>query len=163
MMEFYKRRIPWYAFWRYLCEGLLITLALASTLAAALKLVQYTAVIAAVATGIAGWQEFTATNKKLERYSTVAQSLSDILMWWQALPEEDQTSVSAAHNLVEWTENQLHGEHSAWLSDAQQAVKLLNAMGEKPKDEAADQQQQQQQQQPEQQLGNAAGGKAKQG
>merc|ERR1712232_809650 len=83
----------------------------------------WTAVVAVVSGALAAWQEFTSVAKKVERYSTVSHSLGDILMWWQALPEVDKSIMTNVEHLVEWTEDVVTSEHSAWLSSARQAVK----------------------------------------
>eukprot|EP00747_Dinoflagellata_sp_TGD_P149465 gnl/TRDRNA2_/TRDRNA2_177016_c0_seq1.p1 gnl/TRDRNA2_/TRDRNA2_177016_c0~~gnl/TRDRNA2_/TRDRNA2_177016_c0_seq1.p1 ORF type:complete len:1155 (-),score=236.24 gnl/TRDRNA2_/TRDRNA2_177016_c0_seq1:118-3582(-) len=123
-LHFYQKRIPWYAWKRKLFQGFLLMASIVSSILAAIGFAPWTAIIAATASMVTAWQEFTATNKKLERYSGVAGSLCNVLMEWQALPEVEQLNMRRISNLVEETEHLISSEHAAWLSDAQKANKM---------------------------------------
>jgi len=92
-MTFYQRRIPKYAFRRRNYQYALVIASLCSTLLAALERPNWTAIVASVSGSIAAWQEFVGLAQKLDRYSGASSSLGNILMWWQALPEVDQSNM----------------------------------------------------------------------
>eukprot|EP00933_Yihiella_yeosuensis_P071960 TRINITY_DN80217_c0_g1_i1.p1 TRINITY_DN80217_c0_g1~~TRINITY_DN80217_c0_g1_i1.p1 ORF type:complete len:1162 (+),score=257.35 TRINITY_DN80217_c0_g1_i1:67-3552(+) len=126
MMNFYQGRIPTYSRKQRLTQVLLVISTVATAMLAALKESRWSAIVAAVSGAIAAWQEFSGFAKKLERYSTVANALQNILMWWQALPEVDQSSVKSVEYLVHQVEGLVSSEHMAWMSDVQQAAKMAS-------------------------------------
>lgn len=118
-MRFYQSRIPSYFAWRRGFQALLLIAALITSLLAALKEVQWTAIVAAIASAVASAQEFLDLQRKLQRYSTVADALGNILVAWQALTEVEQANVEKVSQLVYQTESLLDEERNAWISDAQ--------------------------------------------
>jgi len=122
-MTFYQTRIPRYARRRRVFQILLLLFSIFNALLASVSDPIWTAIVASVAGAVAAWQEFNCTGKKLDRYSSAANNLANMLMWWQSLPEVDQSNMKNVEFLVEHTEELLGGERAAWLSDAQQAVK----------------------------------------
>eukprot|EP00747_Dinoflagellata_sp_TGD_P116408 gnl/TRDRNA2_/TRDRNA2_172372_c2_seq2.p1 gnl/TRDRNA2_/TRDRNA2_172372_c2~~gnl/TRDRNA2_/TRDRNA2_172372_c2_seq2.p1 ORF type:complete len:605 (-),score=110.03 gnl/TRDRNA2_/TRDRNA2_172372_c2_seq2:105-1919(-) len=138
-MQFYQGRIPLYAYYQRIFRAGLLLTSIANALLASTSLSKWTAVIAAIASAIAAWQEFVGFAKKLERYSTVSESLQDVLMWWQSLRDVDHMNLKKVEQLVEITEGLLRSEHSAWLSDAQKAKKAMDkASGQKQEEQEAD-------------------------
>lgn len=128
-MQFYQKRIPRYAIYRRLFQVLLLAASIINALLAAMSQPTWTAIVSSVSGAFAAWQEFSSIAKKLERYSTAANNLSNILLWWQALQEVDQSNVNKIEFLVDQTEGLLGGERAAWLSDAQQAAKKAKDSG----------------------------------
>mmetsp|Transcript_94369 Transcript_94369/g.244223 ORF Transcript_94369/g.244223 Transcript_94369/m.244223 type:complete len:878 (-) Transcript_94369:88-2721(-) len=138
-LKFYQGRIPQYAMRRRVFQFLLLLSSIGSALLVSIGEYQWTAIVSAASGALAAWQEFVGMAKKLERYSSVSSALSNVLMSWQALPEVDQSNLKNVEAVVERTESLLGSEHAAWLSDAQQAMKMM-------KEAAAEQKQREQQQ-----------------
>jgi len=121
-LQFYQRRIPQYARRRIFFQASLMISSVINALLASFGEPSWTAIVASVAGGFAAWQEFVCVEKKLERQSTVASALEHTLVWWQALTEVDQASMSKVEHLVQHTEELLTCDLTAWLSDAQQQM-----------------------------------------
>jgi len=143
-LRFYQGRIPQYATRRRVFQVAMLFASVASALLASIEADRWTAIVASVSGALAAWQEFVGMAKKLERYSSVASSLSNVLMYWQSLPEVDQSNLRTVEALVERTESLLGSEHAVWLSDAQQALKLVKEStkedGKKAQDKSQDSQ-----------------------
>eukprot|EP00933_Yihiella_yeosuensis_P005238 TRINITY_DN109717_c0_g1_i1.p1 TRINITY_DN109717_c0_g1~~TRINITY_DN109717_c0_g1_i1.p1 ORF type:complete len:1269 (-),score=306.07 TRINITY_DN109717_c0_g1_i1:84-3419(-) len=127
-MQFYQRRIPRYSRKQRIIQALLLLSSIATAALAALEYSKWTAIVASISGAIAAWHEYEGMSNKLERYSTVSCALMNVLMWWQSLPEVDQASVLNVEHLVGQTETLINSEHSAWLSDIQQAAKSGRAI-----------------------------------
>jgi len=59
-----------------------------------------TAIVASIAGCVASWQEFTGVEMKLDKLSEVAQKLDDLVLWWQALPDEDKRVTKNCEDLI---------------------------------------------------------------
>jgi len=134
-MRFYQKRIPRYAQQRRLFQTLALVATVVNAMLAAISDPTWTAIVSSAAGALAAWQEFHGMAKKLERYSTAVNNLSNILLWWQSLPEVDQSNTHNVEFLVDRTEDLLGGERQAWLSDAQQAAKLMKEQKLKEREE----------------------------
>lgn len=98
-----------------------------SVLAAA-NLESWTALVVSISAALGSWQEFIRVGEKLERYATIIQRLSSLMLWWQSLPDVDKANSRNIQILVESGEGAVAEEHSAWLSDARATKKVLQAM-----------------------------------
>jgi len=127
-MEFYQNRIPTYNRRKNIFQVFLLGSSALSTLLAAVNQTKWTAIVAALSGALCAWQEFSALSKKLVRYSGIAESLGQLLLWWQALPDAEQNDVKNIENLVKSTEGMVSAENSAWLSDAHKAAKKFGQM-----------------------------------
>ena len=62
------------------------------------------------------WTEFSGTEKKLDRYSSIIQSLKSIHLWWECLPEVEELATKNINRLVDSVEKQMRTERSGWLA-----------------------------------------------
>ncbi|CAE8737759.1 unnamed protein product [Polarella glacialis] len=126
-IAFYQSRIPRYSFRRKVFQGSLLLSTVISALLAAIDRPLWCAMISSVSAALAAWQDFVGLPKKLDRYSTAASTLTNLLIWWQSLPEYERSVMENVQFLVEETEKTLAGERNAWLSDAENSAKKMKA------------------------------------
>ncbi|CAE8594301.1 unnamed protein product [Polarella glacialis] len=126
-IAFYQSRIPRYSFRRKVFQGSLLLSTIISALLAAISMPFFCAMISCVSAALAAWQDFVGLPKKLDRYSTAASTLTNLLIWWQSLPEYERSVMENVQFLVEETEKTLAGERNAWLSDAETSAKKVKA------------------------------------
>mmetsp|Transcript_59776 Transcript_59776/g.142259 ORF Transcript_59776/g.142259 Transcript_59776/m.142259 type:complete len:1275 (+) Transcript_59776:53-3877(+) len=138
-LSYYHSQIPVYFWRRRVFQALILLSSIAVGVFAALGWAEWSAIISSISVALAAWQEFVGYAKKLERYSSVAAALENHLTWWQSLRPTDKLNAQIQNQLVQQTEDLLTSEHSAWMSDAQQAAKMLKnanaaAKSTKPKE-----------------------------
>jgi len=86
-MEFYQTRIPKYNRRNTIFQVCILGTSITSTFLSAINQHKWTAIVAALSSSLCAWQEFNSTSKKLVRYSGIAESLGQVLLWWQSLSE----------------------------------------------------------------------------
>mmetsp|Transcript_6364 Transcript_6364/g.15346 ORF Transcript_6364/g.15346 Transcript_6364/m.15346 type:complete len:1312 (-) Transcript_6364:168-4103(-) len=124
-VHYYHLQIPVYAWRRRMFQALIMLSSIGVACLAALQYAEWTAIVSSCSVALAAWQEFVGYAKKLERYSSVAAALENHLTWWQSLRPTDKLNSQLQGLLVQNTEDLLTSEYSAWMSDAQQAAKML--------------------------------------
>lgn len=134
LRDYYQRKIPACARKHKLFQAFLLLTSIASALVAAtIKQIQLTAVIASIAASASAWQEFNGVEKKLDRYSSIASALENMVVWWQSLPDEEKSLLKCAESLVSKTESMVAGERGAWMSDTQTAARKAEQVSKKQK------------------------------
>jgi hypothetical protein len=129
--QFYANRIPSYRRWRHFIQGFCLLASASGVLFVTQGVTSWVGLVTSCATALASWQEFMNINKKLDRQSTVVDSLSRLWTWWSSLTELDQLNVAHVNELVETSESIICNEHMAWLSDVQRVSRLLEAATQK--------------------------------
>lgn len=94
---------------------------------AAANLESWTALVVSISAALGSWQEFIRVGEKLDRYATIIQRLTLLMLWWQSLPDVDKANSRNIQMLVESGEGAVAEENSAWLSDARATKKMLHA------------------------------------
>eukprot|EP00931_Biecheleriopsis_adriatica_P106235 TRINITY_DN8071_c0_g1_i6.p1 TRINITY_DN8071_c0_g1~~TRINITY_DN8071_c0_g1_i6.p1 ORF type:complete len:1175 (+),score=224.08 TRINITY_DN8071_c0_g1_i6:186-3527(+) len=125
LLDFYRRRVPIYSRIRLFMQACFIASSVTTAILAAADHVTWSAFVVSTAGALAALQEFVGVGKKLERYATVIDTLSNLILWWEALPDVDKANVRHIEMLVDMAESAVASEHSSWLSDAQKAQKLV--------------------------------------
>ena len=115
-MQFYAGRIP-----RYTRKGMLLRvcyliLGVASSVLARYELNSWVAIVAAAATAITSWGEFSDTQAKVERYSNATMHLKKLLSWWRSLSEVQKASRDSIETLVRSSEEIISNERTSWMS-----------------------------------------------
>jgi hypothetical protein len=117
-LVFYKSRLGPYCQLRTVCQATLILGSATGALLAYTGMSPYVAVVTAVTAAMTAFQEFHATDAKLERYSSQIDNLQVLELWWKALTPIEQSSPANIYNLVEVCEDLIREERQAWLSTA---------------------------------------------
>ncbi|CAJ1340339.1 unnamed protein product [Effrenium voratum] len=125
MLHFYQSRVPFYSRLLLTLQLISIGSSILTGVLALVNLTSWTPLVVAVAGGFAAWQEFGATGKKLQRYATAIDTLSSLILWWQSLPPVDKADTRNIEHLVNAAEATVASEHTAWLSDALKAQRLM--------------------------------------
>ena len=81
-IAFYKERIPQCSRTRNICQLLLITGTLSSSVLAFFTLAQWAAVVAIFVSSVTAFLEFSGTNAKLGRYSFTVHALQELIVWY---------------------------------------------------------------------------------
>ena len=91
-----------------------------------------TSLVAAIGTYL-GYRQ---TESTLIKYNQAATDLSNINLWWNALPTEDQAKQENIDSLVQHTEQVLQSELSGWIQQMQNALaELRKNQEQKPEKE----------------------------
>merc|ERR1740121_1852674 len=123
MRDFYQRKIPGYYQRHRFYQCFILFASILSALIATTSVSAVNSVLATLASMVAAWQEFTTVEKKLERTSSVATSLENLLLWWQSVPMEEKKIISNIETLVMTTEGSIAGLSAATLAETSQATK----------------------------------------
>ena len=71
-------------------------------------------IIAGVSSAITAWQSESGADRKINRYTNVAQALKNHLLWWNGLTPVDQNSQVNINRLVTTSEDIKLSEVNAW-------------------------------------------------
>lgn len=126
LRAFYGRRIPQVRRTRLLMQIFFMASTSATAVLAAADQTAWTPIVVAISAALASWQEFRGVDMKLERYGAVVATLRNLMLWWQTLPEADKANVRHIERLVGRCEMAASSELAAWLSDAQQAMEMMD-------------------------------------
>lgn len=74
--------------------------AVLSAFLAAVTNPKYNAIVSSVSSIIGTMMQFRGIDSKLDRYSSAAESLESILIWWQSCPDEDKKVIANIQTLV---------------------------------------------------------------
>ena len=101
-IAFFQQRAPLYAFHRYLMKFLLLALTLSATVLLNYGLAPVVVVVVTSAmAALASWQEFSDTERKLERYTRATFALQNLHSWWKSLSEVEKASrATIAHSSI---------------------------------------------------------------
>uniref|UniRef100_A0A7S1HP90 SMODS and SLOG-associating 2TM effector domain-containing protein n=1 Tax=Hemiselmis andersenii TaxID=464988 RepID=A0A7S1HP90_HEMAN len=100
MLDFYKVRLPRYAFVREAFSYFLMAASAAGSIIAFVWDPSYVAILTSVTAGVMSWMEFTSVSKKLSRYNSSVVKLEGIILWWESLSAVDRASVVKIGELV---------------------------------------------------------------
>lgn len=128
MLDFYMRRLPGYSRSRTSTKLLTIIGSIGSSILAILNLTHYSVLLVVVISSVVAWSEFSGTDKKLERYSTVVSGLGQVDLWWNSLPEVERLATKSIDQLVNVVEGHIRSERQGWRATSQSAKKLSEAM-----------------------------------
>lgn len=117
LRDYYQTKIPKMVKRYRLFQGLILISSVVSAFLSQSDVASTTAIVASIAGLVKAWQEFTGVEKNLDRFSSVATSLENTLMWWQSLPTNEQKLMCNVEALVLMTEDHVTSELSAWVSD----------------------------------------------
>jgi hypothetical protein len=127
MLAFYMKRLPAYSRNRSLTKCLTILGSIGSSILVVFEMTHYSVVFLTVISSFVAWSEFSGTEKKLERYSTVISGLGQIDLWWKSLPEVERLATKSINDLVSTVEDQIRNEHQGWRATSEAASKLSDA------------------------------------
>jgi len=127
LLAFYQKRFPVYGWIRLLLHAAFIICSITTSVLAAANLESWTALVVSISAALGSWQEFIRVGEKLDRYATIIQRLTLLMLWWQSLPDVDKANSRNIQMLVESGEGAVAEENSAWLSDARATKKMLHA------------------------------------
>jgi len=127
LLAFYQKRFPVYGWIRLLLHAACIICSITTSVLAAANLESWTALVVSISAALGSWQEFIRVGEKLDRYATIIQRLTLLMLWWQSLPDVDKANSRNIQMLVESGEGAVAEENSAWLSDARATKKMLHA------------------------------------
>jgi len=116
MIQFYQKRMPRYYGRRIWSESLLIAGAVATTLMAAFRLQNWTAIVATFMGLVTAWSSFVSADKKLTRYTNTVEKISVYVLWWRQLSEVEKLMVERIKTLVEGCEDCFEREYDTWCS-----------------------------------------------
>ena len=118
---------------RQICQALSIIGALLSVILCFLNLQQFTVITSISTTGVIAWTEFQGTNSKINRYSSIVDSLEKHIIWWKTRPPIEKSSTENIDHLVVTCEEILFDELHAWHSSSASKVKPVGVKVETDK------------------------------
>jgi hypothetical protein len=127
-IQFYRNRIPKYARVYTFARLSMICGALAGSVLAFYDYSAWVSVLSSLTAAVIAWTEFSGTEKKLDRYSSIIQSLKSIHLWWECLPEVEELATKNINRLVDSVEKQMRTERSGWLAMDSGKKKLKDAV-----------------------------------
>ena len=114
--QFYQSRIPAYTRAGYVQKVLVLLLGVAFSLLASFEISPGVSSVAALATAVTSWIEFSDAFRKVERYSSVVISLEKLRTWWNSLSAVEKVSRDNIARLVQSTEGIISQEQLAWYT-----------------------------------------------
>jgi hypothetical protein len=129
-LSFYKSRIPQCNRVRHICQLLLVSGTLCSSILAFANAAHWAAVVAIFIASVTAFLEFSGTNGKISRYSFTVHALQELIVWWYTLPPIDRSVVANIDRPVLTCEELLQREQLAWRSTSQ-TVRMLAKQAEK--------------------------------
>ena len=72
--------------------------------------------VSCIAATVTAMVEFHGTDRKINRCSSTANALNEVVVWWDTLPQRDQASTVYIDQLVVATEQVMRREQDAWRS-----------------------------------------------
>ena len=78
-------------------------------------------VISGVSAGIAAWQEFSETDRKINRYTGAVLAIKDLMHWWNGMTAVDRNSLVNINKLVLTDEDIKMSEVNAWVDASRRA------------------------------------------
>jgi len=118
-MMFYKGRIPTNNRVRNIAQFLTVISSIMAGGTAYFDASRYAAILSIISSGISAFMEFNGTSSKITRYSAVVNSLQELILWWQTLPQIDKSAVQNIDKLVVTCEDLLQKEMSSWQGASQ--------------------------------------------
>ena len=113
---FYRRRLPVYGTKHSVSQAVLIGGSLAQSVLAFFDMTLWAGLVSAVGAAVTAWMAFTSTAEKMERYSNTMNALDNLEMWWDALPQVEQQSVSNIDYLIGTCEQIIQMERLSWYA-----------------------------------------------
>eukprot|EP00942_MAST-04A_sp_MAST-4A-sp1_P012913 g12913.t1 len=132
MLKFYRHRLPAYSRNRATTKIMTILGSIGSSVLAVFELSRYSVLMVVVVSSIVAWSEFSGTEKKLERYSTAVNCLTQVDLWWHALPEVERLATKSIDKLVDIVETHIRSERQGWKATSQ-ATKMLQQAADNAK------------------------------
>ena len=127
VLNFYRHRLPGYSMSRALTKILTILGSIGSSVLAVIDISVFSVLLVVIVSSVIAWAEFSGTDKKLERYSTVINGLTQIDLWWHSLPEVERLATKSIDKLVEEVETHVRSERQGWRATSQSAKMLQQA------------------------------------
>lgn len=117
MMRFYQHRIPVYTRRRFLFKLAVLVLGVLSSILAQLgSILQLVTIVAALASALTSWSEFSDAGSKIDRYSAAVSALKQLNTRWDAMHEVQKQSKEVITHLVQRTELIIAEEQASWTS-----------------------------------------------
>jgi hypothetical protein len=127
MQQFYIRRLPGYSRSRSITKMVTVLGSISSSILTVIDMAQYSVLLVVIISCVVAWSEFSGTEKKLERYSTVVNGLGQVDLWWNSLPEVERLASKSIDQLVSTVESHIRSERQGWRAISQTAKKLSQA------------------------------------
>lgn len=125
-VQFYQSRLPGYWYSHSTTTILVMLSSLVGTVLTFARLPQWTTVSAIIASSLTAWAAFHGTEKKLNRYSKLIDSIANLMLWWRSLPDVERSGQGNIDTLVATAEDLFQEERQAWLSTSNAAKRLAD-------------------------------------
>lgn len=130
MIEWYESRIPWRHRLRLLLRVAMLVVTAACSVLARHALGPGVAILTAFTSVITSWSEFSDSSRKIERYNSVIESVSNLLTWWERIGPVERASTANIAKLVKTGEAVVSQELLAWQSTAGRHGAVAKEAGE---------------------------------
>ena len=115
-LDFYARRIPINTRRSYALKVGVLLLGVTASVLARYNQLSFVTVVTAAASALTSWNEFSAADAKVERYSTSIVALKMLLSWWESQSDVQRASKDAITHLVGTAEAIISEEQLSWTT-----------------------------------------------